>query len=905
MSRGAAERVVAVRLFEIIEGPERLGCMRGVRAVLLVCTLTASLAGQTGIPAAPTGLEASDGVYANKVGLSWDHVRDAALYEVLRSETGDSAQAVTAGTTASIIFYDKTAAPGQTYVYWVRAHGGNGSSALSAPDGGLRAVGLEDFENRLLAPLEPPPIPPANPETGAKIYLGKTLFWEEQLSSTRTVACGTCHQPRFGSSDPRSAQNPELAAHPGADGVFGTADDVVGSPGVPLNFVDGTYGWSETFGMRQQVTRRKAQPAVDAAYADILFWDGRAENRLTDPVSGAVVMSSGAGLESQALRPIVDETEMGSIDRSWPDVFARIAGSKPLGLSPSIPAALSTWIGDRGYSELFAEAFGTPEITAPRIAMAIGAYERTLYSDRTPFHQAIAEIRTMGPAELRGQKEFVDGNCRLCHQGGQTSDHRFRNIALRPGGGDEGRLEITGDPQDFVAFKTPGLLNVAFRGPFMHNGRMQTLEEVVEFYNRGGDFPASNVEVLIQPLGMTAGDKADLIAFMTHELTDPRVPAEAGPLFDRPMLYGESARVPALTGNSVPGTGAKRPKIVALEPPYAGNLDFTVGLYDARPGAQAFLVIDDQAPGDAMASAIAGARQVFEVEVAEEGYASAVVPLPSQAGLTLFGRWYVMDPAAAQSAAMTQTFRATLFAAGTTKAASSAASVSAASFAQGMVAPESLVSAFGEELAAFEAFASLPLPTALGGVSVLVKDSAGAERLARLLYVSPTQINYEVPGDVAAGEATMRVLRGGAVAASGTLQIADSAPSLFAANSNGMGPAAAFAIHAAQNGSQTSQAAARFDPEQGKYVADPIDLGPEGDEVFITLYGTGIRRGAEVEATIGGEPADVTFSGAHETFIGLDQVNVKVPAGLAGRGEVEVRLHVDGAAANVVSLSFQ
>lgn len=879
--------------------------MRGVRAVLLALSLTASVAAQTGIPLAPTGLEATDGVYANKVGLSWDHVRDAVLYEVLRSETSNSAQAVTVETTAAILFFDKTGTPGKTYTYWVRAHGASGSSALSAPDAGLRAVGLEDFRNRLLSPMEPPPIPAENPQTGAKIYLGKTLFWEEQLSSTRTVACGTCHQPRFGSSDPRSAQNPELAAHPGADGIFGNADDVVGSPGVPLSFVDGKYGWSDAFGLRPQVTRRKAQPAVDAAYPETLFWDGRAEETLVDPVSDEVAMASGAALENQALHPLIDPTEMSAADRTWPNIFARIAASKPLGLAPAVPAPLAKWIGARGYPELFAEAFGTPEITAPKIAMAIAAYERTLFSDRTPFNQAIAQLRTMGPAETRGQREFVDGNCRLCHQGGLTSDHRFRNIALRPGGGDEGRREITGDPRDFVAFKTPNLLNVAFRGPFMHSGQFETLEEVVEFYDRGGDFPASNVEVLIQPLGMTAGNKADLIAFMTNELTDPRVPAEAAPLFDRPMLYTESARVPKLAGSATPGTGSKLPKAVALEPPFAGNPDFTVGLYDARPKAKAYLVIDDQAPAASMAQAIAEAREVIEAEVAQEGYASAVVSLPSEVGLTLFGRWYVVDPAAAQSVAMTQTFQVKLFDAGTNKAATAAASVSAASFAQGLVAPESLVSSFGDELAGFEAFASLPLPTTLGGASVLVKDSMGAERLARLLYASPQQINYEVPEGVAAGEATMRVLRGGVIVAAGMLQIADAAPSLFAANSNGMGPAAAFAIRVTPDGAQTSRAVARFEAGQGEYVLDPIDLGPEGDEVFLTLYGTGIRGGDEVEVDIGGVLAEITYSGAHGSFIGLDQINVKAPRSLAGRGEVAVRVKVNGAAANVVRLSFK
>ena len=879
--------------------------MRGVRAILSVFGLAASLAAQTGFPAAPTGLEATDGVYANKTGLSWDHVRDAVLYEVLRSPTSSPAQAVTVDTTASIIFYDKTAAAGQTYTYWVRALGENGSSGLSVPDQGTRAIGLEDFNNRLLAPLEPPPIPLGNPQTGAKIYLGKTLFWEEQLSSTRTVACGTCHRPRFGSSDPRSANAPDIAAHPGADGIFGNADDVVGSPGVPLNLADGTYGWSESFGIRQQVTRRKSQPAFEAAYPELLFWDGRAEESLVDPLSGEVVMSSGAALENQALHPLVDPTEMSAVGRTWPSIFARIAASKPLGLAPAVPAALAAWIGDRSYPELFTEAFGTPEITAPRIAMAIAAYERTLYSDRTPFHQAIARIREMGPAEARGQKEFVDGNCRLCHQGGLTSDHRFRNVALRPQGGDEGRFEITGDPADLTAFKTPTLLNVAFRGPFMHNGQFVTLEEVVEFYNRGGDFLAGNVEVLIQPLGMNAANKADLIAFMTNELTDPRVPAEAGPLFDRPMLYTESARVPVLTGEATSGTGNKKPQIMAIEPPFAGNPNFTVGLYDARPGAQASLVIDDELPVSSSSQAMANAREFFEVQVKPQGFVSTVLALPNKPGLTLFGRWYVRDPNASGGTALTQAFRVQLFGAGAQVGAGAAASVSAASFAQGLVAPESLVSTFGEGLAAFEEYASLPLPTVLGGAGIVVQDSTGAEHLARLLYAGPEQINYEIPEGVAAGEAKLTVLRGGIAVAQGTLQIAESAPALFAANSNGTGPAAAFALHVTPGGTQTLQPVAVFDAGAGEYVPNPIGFGPEGDEVFLTLYGTGIRGGDEAEVTVGGAPAEITFSGKHESFAGLDQINVKVPRSMAGRGEVAVRVKVDGVAANLVRVSFE
>jgi uncharacterized protein (TIGR03437 family) len=193
----------------------------------------------------------------------------------------------------------------------------------------------------------------------------------------------------------------------------------------------------------------------------------------------------------------------------------------------------------------------------------------------------------------------------------------------------------------------------------------------------------------------------------------------------------------------------------------------------------------------------------------------------------------------------------------------------------------------------------------LGGAGVVVQDSTGAEHLARLLYAGPEQINYEIPEGVAAGEAKLTVLRGGIAVAQGTLQIAESAPALFAANSNGTGPAAAFALHVTPGGAQTLQPVAVFDAGAGEYVANPIGFGPEGDEVFLTLYGTGIRGGDEAEVTVGGAPAEITFSGKHESFVGLDQINVKVPRSMAGRGEVAVRVKVDGVAANLVRVSFE
>ena len=256
--------------------------MRRIIPVLLLIVLSAVLIGQAAgseLPA-PTSVEASDGAYSTKVGVCWDHIRNATTYEVFRSATDNPASAVSVGTTASLILYDPTATPDQTYYYWVQAGNGSLKSLLSVPDQGFTAKGITDRFGPI-KPLAPPPVPAENPVTGAKVYLGKTLFWDEQLSSTRTVACGTCHLPRNGGSDPRSAMDPSLATHSGFDGAFGTDDDIIGSPGVPLNQADGTYAWSPSFGLQEQVTLRKAQSVIDAAYCtDVgcdLLWDGRAD----------------------------------------------------------------------------------------------------------------------------------------------------------------------------------------------------------------------------------------------------------------------------------------------------------------------------------------------------------------------------------------------------------------------------------------------------------------------------------------------------------------------------------------------------------------------------------------------------------------------------------------------------
>jgi len=152
--------------------------------------------------AAPTSVTASDGAYVNKVGLHWDTIRDATSYRVYRNTTNNSNTAADVGNTPANYFFDTTAVAGQAYYYWVRAENIGNVSPLSVPDQG---TGVAGFVSDIFPPLAPPPAPAGNEVTAAKAYLGKTLFWDEQLSSTKTVSCGTCHRPDHGGSDPRTA----------------------------------------------------------------------------------------------------------------------------------------------------------------------------------------------------------------------------------------------------------------------------------------------------------------------------------------------------------------------------------------------------------------------------------------------------------------------------------------------------------------------------------------------------------------------------------------------------------------------------------------------------------------------------------------------------------------------------
>lgn len=236
------------------------------------------------------------------------------------------------------------------------------------------------------------------------------------------------------------------------------------------------------------------------------------------------------------------------------------------------------------------------------------------------------------------------------------------------------------------------------------------------------------------------------------------------------------------------------------------------------------------------------------------------------------------------------------------------ATVSAASFSGQTLAAESIVAAFGLNLATGVVVSdTLPLPTSLAGTTVRVRDSAGAERLAPLFYVAPQQINYLIPPGTAIGAATIIVTSGDGSLSIGAVNIAAVAPGLFAANSNGQGVAAAVALRVKADGAQIYEPVSRFDQAQNRFVALPIDLGPASDQVFLIMFGTGMRNLSSLAAaavTIGGTNAELLYVGAQGEFVGLDQGAARLPRSLIGRGEMDVALTVDGQTANIVRVAI-
>ena len=517
------------------------------------------------------------------------------------------------------------------------------------------------FAPWVLAQLGPPSEPPENPSTPEKVLLGKVLFWDEQLSSDNTMACGTCHLPETGGVDPR------MTLRSGKDGEFGTRDDHFGSPGMLRTLVNGEYAPSAEFGFDAQVTDRIAQPFFLAGYFEELFWDGRAPTTFVDPETGKVLIPAGGALESQSVEPVLSTTEMAVEDRTWDDVRSKLERAVPLRLATDVPADLRQFLQQSPtYGGLFQAAFGDASITAARIAYALAAYQRSLVPDQTPWDRFVAGDQDALPENWKKGLEVFEGKgrCVECHTQPLFSDGQFRNNGFHKAKWDRGRQNVTGDPQDAGKFKVPSLRAMRFRPGWMHSGMFQNIEDLIEIYDAGGRYD-DNLDPLIQPLGLDFNDIGYLWLFLEGALEDQRVLNREAP-FDRPTLASERSGALTRLGDGFAGTGAYVPTSIAETPPNFGNRSFKLGVHQGLGGAPAILAMaqnpaadGDHVQGVPLYVGLDPFPILLHVDLAGvdagTGYATVQLELPDDpalAGTDWYFQWFVLDPGSASASGL-------------------------------------------------------------------------------------------------------------------------------------------------------------------------------------------------------------------------------------------------------------
>ena len=501
--------------------------------------------------------------------------------------------------------------------------------------------------------LGPPPEPPENLTTPEKAVLGKILYWDEQLSSDNTVACGTCHLPGLGLTDSRSERHPgQLPNDP--------ADDLFTSPGVIRRDVNLHMTPDLLWELSPQLTPRRTNDFVGALYQDEIFWDGRAGDVFIDPETGLVSIPAGGALETQALAPILSVVEMGHEGRTWDDVRLKLQNATPMrlatNLTPDMTAALAI---DPTYPELFENAFGTTDINAERIAYALAAYERTLVPDQTPWDEFMNGNPTaMTPDQIEGWNQFNGvANCHLCHTPPVFSDGDFHNTGLRHWSADLGREAVTGNPADRAKFKVPSLRGAGLRISYFHTGGAPTFQQVRTVYEAGGGPFVQFLDPLLVPLaGNPNVQWLKIFDFIGEALTDPRMENELPP-FDRPTLYSE--RVPSRSnvyGGAAEGSNQAIPVIAGVEQPaFPGNDRFELGVFRALSNTPGWLFISvhngpGPTPGGIPFNLNAPYNQVHMRFLGgtgvEDGSTSATVPIPNTptiVGRTFYAQWIVMD----------------------------------------------------------------------------------------------------------------------------------------------------------------------------------------------------------------------------------------------------------------------
>ncbi|MEQ1529099.1 MAG: cytochrome c peroxidase [Methylococcales bacterium] len=320
-----------------------------------------------------------------------------------------------------------------------------------------------------------------NPQSPEKTALGRALFNDKRFSADGSVSCANCHQ---------------------TDKAF--------TDGLPV-----------ALGINGQVGHRNAPTVINAAFFETLFLDGRANS-----------------LEAQALGPMTNPIEHGLANHQ---------------------AIVEIVQKDAGYVAQFHQVFAVPgkDISINHVVKAIAGYERTLIAGNSAFDRYLfgRDHTAMSDSAVRGLDVFKrKGNCVTCHEiswnNALFTDNRFYNIgvgfkqlspvladlvnAMNAGKNPDdfpltslqrselARLNVTKSLSDLGKYKTPTLRNIALTAPYMHDGSMKTLEEVIEHYDQGGD-KNRFIDTKIFPLHLTPQEKADLLAFM-QALTSAQLP---------------------------------------------------------------------------------------------------------------------------------------------------------------------------------------------------------------------------------------------------------------------------------------------------------------------------------------------------------------------------------------------
>jgi cytochrome c peroxidase len=244
-----------------------------------------------------------------------------------------------------------------------------------------------------------------------------------------------------------------------------------------------TDGRTLPVGSEGRVGSRNVPSILNAAYGRAFLWDGRA-----------------ASIEEQVLGPIQGDAE----------------------LALSLAELMRRLEADERYPGYFRTAFGRGRITPDRVAQALASYVRTLRSGDSPLDRFLdGDADALSPGAREGFGLFVGkANCGTCHLAPLFTDHDFHNTGVSWGSSDRGRYSVTGLAEDRGRFKTPSLRNVAMTAPYMHDGSIATLAEVVEHYDRGGGAnPGLDSE--IRPLDLTPDEKTDLISFLEALTAEP------------------------------------------------------------------------------------------------------------------------------------------------------------------------------------------------------------------------------------------------------------------------------------------------------------------------------------------------------------------------------------------------